>query len=229
METIISGVHQVGAGYVHSFIIDGDEGVTLVDTLLPNKEGAIAQALHEIGRSFEDVTAIVLTHSHADHAGSAAAIKAASGAEVYAGEADAPAIRGDHKPPPPPAPPLVKPATWITALLPGPPPTGVDHLVSEARMPHLPSDLRAIDTPGHTPGHTSYLLDRNAGLMFVGDAARASRRGEVVRGYFNRSTPAVDASLRHLAEFDFETAVFGHAAPLRAGASEAFRRFAAGL
>lgn len=226
MDTIITGVHQIGPGYVNSFILDGDEGVTLVDTLLPKKEGLIAQALEEIGRSLEDVTAILLTHSHGDHAGSAAAIKADSDAALYAAEADAPAIRGAEPSPPSPVPFYVLPMTWLIRVLPAPQPAEVDHYVSEASGDRLPGDLRAVDTPGHTPGHTSYLLDRDGGVLFVGDAAKVTRDGRVIRGYFNRSTPLIDGSLRHIAELEFETAAFGHSDPVRSGASGAFRRFA---
>ena len=62
--------------------------------------------------------------------------------------------------------------------------------------------------------------------MFVGDAAKATKDGEVIRGYFNRSTPLIDGSLRHLAEFEFEKATFGHSDSLPSQASAAFRRFA---
>ena len=41
----------------------------------------------------------------------------------------------------------------------------------------------------------------------------------------NRAEPTFDTSLRHIAEYDFERSVFGHAVPLHAGASAAFRRF----
>jgi len=40
----------------------------------------------------------------------------------------------------------------------------------------------------------------------------------------NRAEATFDASLRHIAEHDFERAVFGHATPLRSGASAAFSR-----
>ena len=226
---VADGVYQLSSGYVNSYLIDGDEGVILVDTLGPKREGAIAQSLKEIGRSLTSVKAILLTHSHADHAGSAAAVKTASDAALYASAVDAPAIQGVVNPPDPPAPFYVKPLFLLGSLLPGAPSTEVDQFVSETSGDRLPGDLRAVDTPGHTPGHTSYLLDRAGGVVFVGDAARATRGGRVVRGWFNRSTPAVDGSLEHLAGLDFEIAVFGHSGPLRTQASSAFRAFAEAL
>ncbi len=229
IDSVTDGVYRVGPGYVNSFIIDGDEGVVLVDTLLPKKEGIIANGLTGIGRSFDDVRAILITHSHADHSGSAAAVKSASHAGLYAAEADAAAIQGEIKPPSPPTPLYVKPLVFVMSFLPGPPPAEVDHFVSESSSDELPGDLRAVDTPGHTPGHTSYLLDRAGGVLFVGDAAKATKEGRVIRGYFNRSTPMIDNSLRHLAEFDFEIAAFGHSAPIESQASAAFRRFAQAL
>ena len=229
MELLIDGVYQLGAGMVNSYIIDGDEGVTLVDTLVRGRDGAIAQNLKEIGRSLADVRAILLTHSHMDHTGSASAIKAASKARVYASEADTPAIQGVEKPPNPPTHWYWRPMYWPAVFFPDPPPVEVDHFVSEYAKEVLPGDLRAVDTPGHTPGHTSYILDREGGLLLVGDAAVATKDGRVKRMAFNRSTPEVDGSLRHLAEFEFEIAAFCHSKPIQTQASAAFQRFAESL
>jgi glyoxylase-like metal-dependent hydrolase (beta-lactamase superfamily II) len=228
MDNIISGVYRVPYLIVNAYLIDGDEGVTLVDALPANKEGIISKALEEIGRSISDVSAIVLTHSHADHSGSAAAVKEASGAAVFASAGDVAAVRGEEKPPLPPMGdrfPFLKP---ILRLYPAPPPVVVEHVIGEGVDGHLPEDLKVIDTPGHTPGHVSFLLERDGGLLFVGDAAVA-RKGEVSRGWMNRAEPTADASLRHIAEFDFARAVFGHAAPMQSGAAEAFQRLAAKL
>lgn len=229
MEPLIEGVYQLGAGMVNSYIIDGDEGVTLVDTLIRGREDAIAQNLKEIGRTLADVRAILLTHSHMDHTGSAAAIKAASKAGVYASEADTPAIRGVEKPPNPPTHWYWRPMYWPAVFFPDPSPVEVDFFVSEEANEVLPGDLRAIDTPGHTPGHTSYIMDRGNGLLLVGDAAVATKDGRVKRLAFNRSTPDIDDSLRHLAEFEFEVAAFCHSKPIHTQASAAFRRFAESL
>jgi glyoxylase-like metal-dependent hydrolase (beta-lactamase superfamily II) len=229
MELLVEGVYQLGTRMVNSYVVDGDEGVTLVDTLVPRREGAITQSLKEIGRTLADVKAILLTHSHMDHTGTAAAVKAASKARLFASEADTPAIQGAVKPPTPPTHWYYRPMFWLAVFFPDAPPVEVDHFVSEDAEEVLPGDLRAIDTPGHTPGHTSYLLDRDGGVLLVGDAAVATKDGRVKRVSFNRSTPEVDSSLHHLAELKFEIAAFGHSKPIRSQASAAFRRFAESL
>jgi glyoxylase-like metal-dependent hydrolase (beta-lactamase superfamily II) len=225
MTSIAHGVHQV-SGYSRSFIIDGDEGVTLIDTGLPKKDGAIIEVLSSIGRSVEDVRRIGITHAHIDHFGNAAVLKRRSGAPVFAPKRDAAAIRGEEKTPHPPIldrVPFLKP---LFGLLPGADPVEVDALIAEGEQSGLPGDLKVIDTPGHTPGHVSFLLERAGGVLFVGDAAVATKSGEVKRGWMNRSTPSFDASLRHIAEFDFDIAVFSHSNPLERSAADAFRRLA---
>ena len=62
----------------------------------------------------------------------------------------------------------------------------------------------------------------------MGDAAVA-KRGTAQLGWLNRGQPACAASIRHIAEHDFNTACFGHAAPLRRAASDAFRILAESL
>lgn len=222
---VVDGVYQVSRG-VNSFIVDGDEGVTLIDTGLPKGEGPILAALGEIGRSPADVRAIVITHSHVDHTGGAAALRVETDAPVFASATDAPAIRGEQKPPPPPFAIRFAPIGWIMGLLPGAKGVELEATVSESDHSALPGDLAVIDTPGHTAGHISFLLDRSGGVLFVGDAA-VNSEGSVKRGWMNTRGTAFDASIRHMASREFEVACFGHAPAITGGASAAFGSFAA--
>ena len=144
MTSIAHGVHQV-SGYSRSFIIDGDEGVTLIDTGLPKKDGSIIEVLSSIGRSVEDVRRIGITHAHIDHFGNAAVLKRRSGAPVFAPKRDAAAIRGEVKTPHPlilDRVPFLKP---LFGLMPGADPVEVDALIAEGEQNGLPGDLKDLD------------------------------------------------------------------------------------
>lgn len=227
MEQITTGVHQVSRG-VNAFIIDGDEGVVLIDTGLPRQEGAISDGIEAIGRSLSDVTAILITHGHVDHVGGAAALAGSTSADVYASAGDAPMVEGRVQKPPPPVMERIPLMGRLMSFLPSGTPVGVDHVI-EGPDARLPGDIRAVPTPGHTPGHMSYVLDRAGGILFVGDAAVATRSGEIRRGWMNRATPTFDNSIRSLADQEFEIACFGHAHAITTDAAAAFRAFVATL
>lgn len=228
MQTITKGVHQVSRG-VNAFIVDGDEGVTLIDTGLPKRHGAIEDGLREIGRTPQDVTSILITHAHFDHLGGAAALVATTGAELFIGERDASAAQGEVDKQGPPVLDRVGFLKPLFRLLPDSDAVEVHHAISEASQDGLPEEIRVIDTPGHTRGHACYLLNRSGGVLFVGDAALRSRKGTVKRGYMNRASPTFDDSIQRIAEFDFEIACFGHSAPVTTDARGAFRKLAEAL
>ena len=222
MEQVTTGVHQVSKG-VNAFIIDGDGGVILVDTGLPKRHGVIVEGLASIGRSVGDVQAIVLTHAHADHFGGAAALKRQTDASLIASDVEAPVIEGLR---PVPAPPILDfPVLRLIArLVPTPESATVDERVTTGALTVAP-DIEVIPTPGHTDGHISLLLDRAGGVLFVGDAAMATRSGGLQRGFMNRKSPTFDSSLEAMARLEFAVACFGHSGPITSGASGAFRSF----
>lgn len=221
MEKVTDGLYQVGKGY-QAFIIDGDEGITLVDTGLPNKTEYITDGLASIGRRVDDVRHVVITHAHVDHVGGLGVITSGSGAEVLCSREDAPVVQGDAPMTPPPMMDRFPFLKVMLKMFPDAEPVPVDRLIASGDTLSLTGDLTVIATPGHTVGHLSFLLERSGGVMIVGDAASATKKGKVVRGFFNAPTPQIDASIKTIATHDFAMAVFGHAAPIREGASGAF-------
>jgi len=221
MEKVTDGLYQVGKGY-QAFIIDGDEGVTLIDAGLPKKTEHIIDGLTAIGRGLDDVKHIVITHAHIDHIGGLGVVASGSGADVLCSREDAPAVQGEEGLSPPPVMVRFPFLKILLKMFPDAEPVQVDRLIGAGDTLSLSGDLTVLATPGHTAGHVSFLLDRSGGVMIVGDAASVSKKGNVVRGFFNAPTPDIDASIKAIATHDFAMAVFGHAPPIRSGASGAF-------
>ena len=50
---VINGVHVVPMGMANAFLIESDDGLTLVDAGFPGKEAAVFQAIRGLGRSHQ--------------------------------------------------------------------------------------------------------------------------------------------------------------------------------
>src|SRR6476620_6445946 len=77
--------------FVNGFILRDDDGqVTLVDMGLARSGPKVMAALASIGSGPSDVTRLMLTHAHADHAGGAAYVVEQTGREfgVHADDAE---------------------------------------------------------------------------------------------------------------------------------------------
>ncbi len=94
---IVPGLRQVVVplsdnplGSVNVYLIESDAGPIIIDTSWRTEEttGAIVAALAELGATTADLSQIILTHAHPDHAGLAAIFRAASGAPIALHPAD---------------------------------------------------------------------------------------------------------------------------------------------
>lgn len=88
--------------------------------------------------------------------------------------------------------------------------------------------LTIIGSPGHTPGHVS-VLDPGR-LLVAGDALNGDAGGVVgPNPRFTEDIDLANASVKRLAEFEYEVALFGHGDPVTSGASGLVSQLAAGL
>ncbi|XVV16866.1 MBL fold metallo-hydrolase [Actinoplanes sp. CA-131856] len=222
MREVVDGVFELSLGFVNVHLVVTDDGVVLVDTGLPRNSKRIDRALREIEKTIGDVRAVLLTHHHADHIGTVADVRRRSGARVVAHAADAPVITGAITGEPPRG--LAK---FAVRLIGTPEPTKIDQLITRDESSPVPG-FTALHTPGHTRGHVSYLLDRDGGVLFVGDTAGGTRDGKVVLGPTQVSADPAEQerSIAKLATYDFEHAVFGHGRAVTGRAVERFREYA---
>jgi glyoxylase-like metal-dependent hydrolase (beta-lactamase superfamily II) len=229
IEEIFPHIYAVPLGYVNAFLLAEEDGLTLIDAGLRGNERKIWQAIGAIDRGRGDVRQVLVTHHHADHVGSLAAIKEASGAEAYVHPLDAPIVAGEK-----PRPPANRGS--ITGRLFGrlierlpmyrPTPTPTDHEINDGDELPIGGGVRVIHTPGHTAGHVSFLVEGHGGVLFAGDAAGNvfGRIGKPLLMYTEDMDEA-KASMRKLAALEFDTACFGHGRVLKGKANLAFRRY----
>ena len=170
---------------VYAFTLAGG-GLGLIDTGWGSDESwaALSAGLASIGGDAADVRGVLVTHLHFDHLGLAERLRQASGAWVAMHPADA-AIVG--------APSLRDPAAFVAAEVDFLVSLGAardeavsdvgpsenlghfsrmavpDRLLEDGEHADFPGwRMRAVHTPGHTPGHLCFAEERT-GLLFSGD------------------------------------------------------------
>jgi glyoxylase-like metal-dependent hydrolase (beta-lactamase superfamily II) len=182
-------VHRVpGLRGANAYLVSSGEGLVLVDTGLPGNGVRLAAFINSLGRAPTELAVIALTHYDPDHAGSAAELRAITGARVAIHSADAAVLSGGLTP-------ARAKGPWrrgaVLARL-----ARLGHEVGMACMVRLPlaratwkrcaPDVLLADgdrLPGltvvHAPGHTagSVAFRTGDGALFTGDAVFGDTRG----------------------------------------------------
>lgn len=216
MEQVADGVFRLALlprDLLNVYVV----GDVLVDAGLKGSRRKILEALR--GRT---VARHVVTHAHADHFGSTAALAGELGLPVDTGAADAPALEAGR---------------------PAVPDTRFNRLTARFAPPGCPVDRRlregddvagftVLDTPGHSPGHVSLWRESdrtlvvgdvlfNVGLLTTAPGLREPLAAATVDKGRNRE------SIRRLAALRPALLLFGHGPPLRDAAR--LDRFVDGL
>jgi glyoxylase-like metal-dependent hydrolase (beta-lactamase superfamily II) len=205
---VAPGVWRAGTSYVNWYVVDGGNGLTLIDAGLPRYRIQLDKSLGTIGRSRADVRAVVLTHGHIDHIGFADVL-ADTGVAVHMHPADT----------------ALADCVAQGAVRPAPMPTTVP--LSNGELSEVPGRPVVVHAPGHTDG-SCVLEFRDHGVVFVGDllctiSPRTGRRADPqlqTRGS-NRDSAQAFASLERLQDVQARVVLPGHGSPWTDGVEAA--------
>ena len=225
-ELIAAQVVRIPTGIANCYIVGTAEMWVLVDAGTHGNSKNILKAVDEHIGSEIPPAAIVLTHGHFDHAGSARDLAEHWGVEIYAHRKEIPFVDGTSKYPPP-DPTVGGFMSQVIRLLPNKKMNVGRNLreLSVGRLPWLP-EWEILETPGHTPGHVSFFRSTD-GTLIAGDAfctvnqnsmrATLSQRQQVSGPppYYTCDWQAAERSVKRLAELRPKVLAAGHGIPMR--------------
>ena len=239
LTRITDTVYFVQTDLVNWTLAADDDGVILIDAGYPGSRDEVLDSVRELGFGPGDVRAILLTHAHVDHLGSAIWFAKTHGTPVYTHATEVGHAKRQYLEQASPVDVLSRAwnpryLAWSLALVRK---GGLSHegiptaeAFDETIAATLPGTPIAVPTPGHTGGHCSYLVD---GVLVAGDALItghpvSSRRGpQLLPGLFNHDQESCVRSLAALGMLDTEVLLPGHGplwrGPIRDAADAAAR------
>jgi glyoxylase-like metal-dependent hydrolase (beta-lactamase superfamily II) len=223
MKPVIKRVYLIAMGMANAFLIEGDDGLALIDAGYPDMETIVFSTIRAIGRSPDQLKHLILTHGHPDHIGSAAAIVRQTGARTYMHPLDiAVAELGGPFRPLIPAPGMLRRVLCKVIYRPNKPvePVSIDQPLTPGEILPIAGGFEVIHAPGHCAGQVA-LLWHPGRMLFAADACmNVMGLGDPI-GF--ESLEEGRASQRKLASLPFDAVGFGHGEPIARDASTRFR------
>jgi glyoxylase-like metal-dependent hydrolase (beta-lactamase superfamily II) len=224
---VAEGIYRFGTRRINWYILEAEDGLTIVDAGLPAHWSQLGDWLDENGYELADVAAVVLTHADADHVGFARRL-ANQGVLVYCHPDEQPLLRSHPQSPPP---------GWLLRNLWRPHffvyvlemlrdgIRSVDPIVdsepfSDGDILPVPGEPQVILAPGHTPGSCALLVE-DRDVLFCGDVLATrniftQQEGEPqLLGSADEDHDEARASLARLEGLGSVTLLPGHGNPWR--------------
>lgn len=147
---LIGPIWYVGTEGLSSYLIKTSEGAILIDPTMAENVPAIERNIVAAGVPLKQVKWILLSHAHFDHAAGMASMARDTRAKVAVGVRDAEAMRTGTPP--------GETSYGVIRF----PPARVDRALRDRDTVRLGGvTIRAVSTPGHTPGCMTYTMQVN--------------------------------------------------------------------
>lgn len=226
-------IHLVGSGSFgfdltdsydcHVYLVDGGSELALVDVGAGMGAAQIVENVERSGFDRARVTQLLCTHAHGDHAGGAARMRellpnasvvlSAHGAEVirtgdeHAASLDVAKAAG------------IYPADYRLE------PCAVERELADGERIRVGDvELECIDTPGHSSGHVSFLLDDGGSRSLFGGDVVFYGGTVLLQSIHDCSLQQLAASLRRLRWLAVDALYPGHLAFSRTGGQRHIER-----
>ena len=212
-------------------IWDDEKNLALIDAGFPGQLELFREAISSEGFALSDITHILLTHQDLDHIGNLRQLLAeAPAAKVYAHRNEAPCIRGDEPP---------SKTVALAAQREQTPENAarlqeqisnylnftarVDVELLDGEVIPICGGIQVIHTPGHTPGHICFFLQRDK-VLATGDTVSVSEGALTGANPVHTPDMALAAkSNQMLADYDAEVLVGYHGGAFKGDVSKAIR------
>jgi glyoxylase-like metal-dependent hydrolase (beta-lactamase superfamily II) len=226
-------LHRLGSSsLVNSYLLEEGGAITVIDAGIPGLWKDLVAEVAAMGRTLDDVKALLLTHGDVDHVGFAERLRRERGVPVSVGAADAAEACGEVPKPPTPRDPIaIRPLVGFLVYglthggLRRTPVHEVDSIEGEVTL-DVPGAPHVIPVPGHTPGSVAFHVP-SLDAIFMGDAmtTRSVTSGAVgpALAPFTVDRARALASLEGLDGLSARWVLPGHGDPWSAGLPEALR------
>ena len=160
--------------FTNVYVVVGAEGAILVDAHYPDSEDWILKRLDRAGLTPADISLVVLTHGHPDHAGASAALQREQGMKIAVGSGDAAMLtQGDSGEP--------TPTDWRGRLI---------LLSLKPNYPSLSPDVVVTDRldlrPYGVAGEARVMGGHSDGSLVITLEDGRVLSGDLIRGHFIR-------------------------------------------
>ena len=224
MQKIVDNLYTLDGMIVgRVYLIQDPDGLTLIDASIAPRANAILKEIEKAGFKPTDVKRILITHAHPDHVGALNKVQAATGAQVWAGQAEANVIESKNA--------VITPTRenvkglWKYFI-----PSGVSFkpriLKDNDMLTEVLGGMVALHTPGHAVDHFAFWQPERR-ILICGDVIFNMIGLTLPLPFVTVDMEQDKRSAARLIALNPDLICFGHGVPLRgADAAQKLAAFA---